>query len=425
MQYNKALTLRHNSFWASISNAVYAACQWGMLVVLAKLGSPKMLGQFALGLAIAAPIIMLTNLQLRSIQATDAKREYRFSDYLGLRLISTALALVVIAVISLLGGYQWETSLVIFLVGLAKVLESISDVFYGLIQQHKRTDCIAVSLMIRSSLSLLLLSIGVYQSGSILWGVMGLVFACTAVLVVYDIPNAVLILKHRSELQPRWHWPILLKLVWLCLPLGFVMMLVSLNNNILRYFIEQYLGEEQLGIFAAIAYLMVIGGMLVNVLGESASPQLAKYYAAEDAIAFRTLLLKLVGMAALLGVTGVLVAFVDGRQILTVLYQPEYGEQANLFVWLMVAAGISYISSCLGYGITAAKYFCIQIPLFAVVTIVSPIACMWLLPQMKLLGAAIALIVASTLQAVMSLGVILHSLYKLDPKNLNPSTRPS
>ncbi|NDJ24995.1 oligosaccharide flippase family protein [Nostoc sp. B(2019)] len=422
MQYDKVLTLRHNLSWAFIGNAVYAACQWGMFVVLAKLGSPEMVGQFALGLAVATPIVMLTNLQLRSVQATDTRKQYSFSDYLGLRLISTALALVVIAVISLLGGYEWQISLVIFLVGLTKALESISDVFYGL-QQYKGTNCIAMSLMIRGFLSLLLLSVGVYQSGDLLWGVTGLVFAGAVVLVGYDIRNGVLIVKHLSKLQPRWHRPILLKLVWLCLPLGFVMMLVSLNHNIPRYFIERYLGVEQLGIFAAIAYLMVIGGMLVNLLGESASPQLAKYYAVGDAIAFRTLLLKLVGMAALFGVTGVLVALVDGRQILTVLYRPEYGEQANLFVWLMVAAGISYISSSLGYGITAAKYFCIQILLFAVVAIILPIACIWLLPQMKLLGAAIALIIAATVQAVMSLGVILHSLHKLDPKNLNPSTK--
>jgi O-antigen/teichoic acid export membrane protein len=168
---------------------------------------------------------------------------------------------------------------------------------------------------------------------------------------------------------------------------------------------------------------MVIGGMLVNALGESVSPWLAKYYAAGDAIAFRTLLLKLVGVASLLGGAIVLVALVAGGQILTFLYQPEYAEQTNLFVWLMVAAGISYVSSCLGYAMTAAKYFCIQVPMFLAVAVISPIACIWLLPYMGLLGAAIALIIAATVQTVMNLGAVIHSLHKLDSKNLNPSTR--
>ncbi|MGF1936148.1 MAG: lipopolysaccharide biosynthesis protein [Nostoc sp. ChiQUE02] len=412
MQQHKPLTLRGNFSWTFAGNLVYSACQWGMLVMLAKLGSPEIVGQFTLGLAITAPVIMFTNLQLRIVQATDARKQYPFSDYLGLRLISTALALAIIAVISLSGGFRWETSLVIFLIGLAKAFESISDIFHGLIQQHDRMDRIAMSLMIKGPLSLLLLGIGVYMSGHVLWGVVGLVFAWAVVLVGCDIRSGILMLQ-RSQLQPRWHRKTLIKLVWFCLPLGFVMMLISLNTNIPRYFIERYLGERELGIFAAIAYLMVAGNMVVSALGESSISRLAKYYAAKDAIAFRTLLLKLIGIAVLVGVTGVLVAAVAGGQILTFVYRHEYAEQTNLFIWLMVAAGINYISSFLGYGMTACQYFLIQMPLFVTVATISTIACLWLLPSLGLLGAAIALVIATIIQTIFSLGVIFHALHKL------------
>ncbi|MCJ7504674.1 MAG: lipopolysaccharide biosynthesis protein, partial [Acidobacteriia bacterium] len=86
------LSLRQNFAWTVLGNVVYAACQWGMLVALAKLGSPSLVGQFALGLALCAPVMMLANLQLRAVQATDARNEYRFGDYLALRLATTAQA---------------------------------------------------------------------------------------------------------------------------------------------------------------------------------------------------------------------------------------------------------------------------------------------------------------------------------------------
>ena len=412
MQKSKPLSLRRNFSWTFIGNAVYAACQWGMLVVLAKLGSPEMVGQFTLGLAVTAPVIMFTNLHLRSVQATDAKQQFIFNDYLGLRLLSTGLALLIIAAIALFSGYEKETLLVILLIGVAKALESMSDLFYGLIQQQERMDRIAVSLMIKGPLSLLMLGIGVSISGSVIWGAVGLVFAWSIVLVGYDIRSGVLMLNQMP--QPRWHLKTLLKLVWLALPLGFVMMLISLNSNIPRYFIEQYLGKRELGIFAALAYLMVAGGMVVSAVGESATPRLAKYYSSGDSKAFRTLLFKLVGIAALLGSAGVLVAVVAGRQLLSVIYRPEYAEQTNLFVWLMVAAGISYISSFLGYGITAARYFRVQMPLFCAVTATSALGCLWLLPKYGLLGAAIALIMAAIVQIGISLGVIIYALQKLE-----------
>ncbi len=424
MQQAKPLTLRRNFSWTFIGNIIYAGCQWGMLVVLAKLGSPEMVGKFTLGLAITAPVIMFTNLQLRTVQATDAKQQYLFSDYLGLRLLGTSLALVVIVAITLMSGYAWETSLIILLVGLAKAFESIRDVFYGLIQQHERMDRMAISLMIKGPLSLLLLAMGVYISGNLVWGVLGLVFAWAGVLLGYDVRSGIYILSSNNsnsqtrKLQPRWHLQTLRKLVWLALPMGFVMMLISLNTDIPRYIIAGYLGERELGIFAALAYLMVAGNMIVNALGQSASPRLAKYYAAGNGAAFRTLMVKLVGVGAVLGGIAILLAMVAGRQILTLVYRPEYAQQLNLFVWLMVAAGIGYVASFLGYGMTSARYFRIQMPLFTAVTGTSAIACLWLIPTWGLQGAAIALILAAIVQLGFSLGVIFHALRKINSANL-------
>ena len=418
MQKSKPLSLRRNFSWTFIGNAVYAACQWGMLVVLAKLGSPEMVGQFTLGLAVTAPIVMLTNLQLDIVQATDAKEQYAFSDYLGLRLIGTTIALVAIAMVTLLVGYRPQTSVVILLIGLAKALKSVSDIFHSLLQQHERMDRIAVSLMIKGPLSLLLLALGVYLSGSVVWGVAGLVIAWAVVLVACDIGNVKLLLNRIP--RPRWHVKTLLNIVWLCLPLGFVMMLISLNSNIPRYFIEEYLGERELGIFAASAYLMVAGNMVVHSLGESASPMLAKYYAEGNIIGFRQLLLKLVGLATLIGGVAILVAQIAGREIFAILYQAEYAEYKNLFVLLMIAGAISYISSFLGYGMTAARYFRVQLPLFLAVASTSALVSMWLLPKRGLNGAAYALIVSASEQSFISLVVIINALRNLNRLSTSP-----
>ena len=85
-------SLRRNVAWTGLANAVYAGCQWAILVALAKAGSAEMVGQFALGLAVTAPVFMFANLQLRSLQATDAKEQYAFADYLGLRVLGVVIA---------------------------------------------------------------------------------------------------------------------------------------------------------------------------------------------------------------------------------------------------------------------------------------------------------------------------------------------
>ncbi len=415
MQQIKPLSLRRNFSWTFIGNAVYAGCQWGMIVLIAKFGSPEMVGQFTLGFAITAPIMMFANLHLRAVQATDAKYQFAFGDYLGLRIITTGLALLIILAITLISGYSWQTSLVVLLVSLAKAFDSISDVLHGFIQQHERMDRIAVSLIVKGPLSLILLGVGIYISGNVLWGLFGLVLSWGLVLAVLDFRNVALLLNGTLGLtvKPYWNFKTQRNLIKLSFPLGFVMMLISLNTNIPRYFIEQNLGVGKLGIFAAIAYLMVVINMIVSALGESASPKLAKYYANSESTSFSKLLLQLVGIAAILAVIGVSVAFIGGQHILKLLYREEYAEQTNIFILLMVAAGIGYISSFLGYGMTAARYFRIQMPLFGLVTTVSAITCAWLIPTNGLEGAAIALILSAIVQAIVSMLVIFHALYKL------------
>src|SRR5947209_7215699 len=86
-------SLSHNLQWTIAGNVVYACTQWGILVLLAHLGDAAVVGRFSLGLAITAPIMLFAGLSLRTVQATDARREFLFADYAGLRLLMVAIAL--------------------------------------------------------------------------------------------------------------------------------------------------------------------------------------------------------------------------------------------------------------------------------------------------------------------------------------------
>lgn len=382
-----------------------------------------MVGQFALGLAITAPVFMFTNLQLRGIQATDSKQEYTFSDYLGLRLITTGLALLVIGLIVLVAQYHPETTAIMLAISMAKAFESVSDVFYGLFQQHEQMDRIARSMMIKGVVSLIAFGTGVILTGSVFWGSLGLAIVWGVVLINYDVRNGVLVLSGRqlsslipyslesdnSLLMPLWHFSKLIRLAWLALPLGIVMMLISLNANLPRYFIERYAGEAELGIFAALSYLIVAGSIIIQALGQSASPRLAQLYADGQVQSYVKLLLQLVTVGALAGGLMVLAAIVAGQDILNLLYGSEY-VYVNLFIWLSIAGSMAYAASFLGYGMTAARYFGVQLPLFILVTAVTGVACAWLVPSSGIYGAALALIVSALIQIIGSLGIVSAAL---------------
>ena len=147
------LSLRSNFVWILSGNVVYAVCQWCMIVALAKLGNAFMVGQFSLALAIATPVLMFSNLHLRAVQATDARRLSSFAEYLQLRAAMTLAGLAVIAGITWFGHYEQHTAMVILAVALAKAIETLSDIHYGLFQLNDRLDQIGRSMILRGVLS--------------------------------------------------------------------------------------------------------------------------------------------------------------------------------------------------------------------------------------------------------------------------------
>ncbi|MFQ3661243.1 MAG: oligosaccharide flippase family protein [Chloroflexaceae bacterium] len=423
------LSLRANFSWTFLGNVIFAACQWGMLIVLAKLGTPEMVGQFALGSAIAVPVLMLTNLQLRDVQATDAREEYAFADYFGLRLITVVLALLIIGGIVLALRYPAETALVVVAFGLFKAVESISDVIFGMLQHHERMDRVAQSMILRGLLSLAALGILVFLTGSVFWGVMGLVFAGIGVVLVYDLRSVMLIKRathgaagvaHLARsLLPRWNRRTLLALTWLALPLGISMLLISLATSLPRFFVGHYLGEYTLGIFAALTYLQVAGMTVVSALGQSALPRLSQYYAAGDRQNFTRLLLRMGAIGLVLGGGGIAVALVAGRPLLTLIYQPEYAEYAWFFVWVMVSAAIGYVSWLVGEGMKAARYLRVQVALFGAQVVVLTVLSVWLIPPMGMTGVAIVMLAAAAVHLVGTLLILARAVLALPARKVN------
>jgi len=397
-------SFRRNAVWTIGGNVVYAACQWGMLVVLAKLGSLEKVGQLGYALAITAPIVQLAGLNLRAIQSTDARREYSPGQVLALRLAMLAAAAVALTAIATGAPIPAETALVVLGVGAAKIVESVSDVFYGVLQQRERMAPIARSLMLRGVTGFVGLALGVAATGRVVWGVVGYAAAWAGILLFYDLPCAARALKgeggSRHDLAP--HGPVarLGGLAKLAAPLGIVMALISFNTAIPRYFLEHTAGEAAVGVFSALASLILAGTLVVGALGASASPRLARLHAEGDLLGFRRFLGRLALGGAAIGATGVAAVAIAGDPILRIVYTPEYATYAADLVWIMVAGALGYVSAFLGYGLTAARILKPQIGLFAAVALACALASAWFVPVHGVRGAAWALLAGYAVQLV-------------------------
>jgi len=410
-----------NIGWMLIGNVFYGFSQWGQLVALAKIGTIEMVGSFALATAVCLPILMFGSLSLRSLQVTDYQRSHRFLEYVALRLLTLCASLALIVAFGLVSGYSKAVLVSTALIGGAKAVEYISDILYGSLQQQESMSGIAVSMTLRAILSVGCLSLGVRLTHSLAWGAACLLVSSTAVLLAYDIPKTLAVGKvtlgtlirecrlYFDEVMARGGHRRLRKLALAGLPMGFVLMMVSLNLNIPRYFIQRHLGMHELAIFSAIATLLAAGSVITNAVGQAAAPRLAKCFINRDRRGFSMLLGALIAASLGLGAMGFAGAVFFGKQAMTLIYRPEYSTRQDVLVWLMGASGFFYLGSTLGYAVTAVRCFAPQLPLFVAATVTTGIGCVLLVPSQGLRGAAIAILISAIIQCAGSVGLLWNS----------------
>ena len=385
------LSLRRNFIWALVGNVIFAFCSWVLLMILAKLASVEVVGVFAVGRAFCLPISRFLGLQLTIVQTTDTQEDYFFGHYYTLRIITATLA---IGLSVLIGSffYSGEIFYVIVLLSIGYAAVGIREIFLGCMRKSERMDIVAVSHTSLGMLSVILFSLIFLFTRSLLLSILGLVIARIAVVYFHDVPATRNLLKHFSansesaSIKLLWSKKVLWKLVKMSLPLGLVALFQTLYVSTPRLVLDRYFGKSEVGYFAAMSSLLVIGMMVIAALGHAVTPRLAKYYF-ENLKAYKILLARLLGIGLVLGISGIALSSLFGKLILTLLFKSVYAEHNDVFIWITVAGTVLFLFNFMNTGLNATRRFKVQMPIHCSTAVTCLIFSLLLIPHYGMIGA--------------------------------------
>ena len=406
-----ATSLRANLSFILVGNLIYAGAQWGMVVALARIGSPTMVGDLSLALAVTAPIIIFAMLNTRAAQATDQDNHFAFRDFAQLRIFCLACASTAIGLLLAASDYNNDTATVITLVAISKISDAAADTVHGELQKQERMARIAGSRATRGVLQFFALTGTVGATGNLVAGAAGMAAASLVTTAIYDYKSYRLLRDSASRpgtfrvLAPP-DTAALRRLFLLAAPLGLASSIESLNANIPRYFLEAYAGREGLGYYSALAQLMMGQALVLGAAGAAAAPRLARRLSSDIADFIRTtnrLLALGFGVAA----ASVTVSFIAGERILSVLYAPSYAAHSDLLVWLMLVSVPANLCAVVSTALLAAHRFRILTISSATMAVTTTAAAMVLIPARGPVGAAWALGLGSTVRLILSTSCLL------------------
>lgn len=390
-------SLKKNFSFVFFSNLFFSLSQWGVLISIARFGDVEMVGQYTLGLAIISPMLMLTNLKIETIYITDKDNVYKFADYFTLRIITSIFTLILLVSSLAFMSNNSETLIVITLVGIYKIIEAISEILYASMQKEEHVSAIAISKIIKGSLTLLITTVVLYLTSNLIISLFFIIIIYFTTLLTFDLPKS---LKFQ-EVYFKIITTNLRQIAILSLPLGIVYLLISLNTNLPRYFVEHYFSVETLGYFAAISYVVTNNiNIFTNALNKIIIPRFSNLLYENKTEQARKLLKKLDLLGGGLGAIGFLGVYLFGEEILSVIYGKEYSDYSDLFSILMLSSPFIFISTFHSCYIYAAKFFKIQ-PFLGVIWIISTfLAGLLIIPEWGIIGVGYTVVFGSIVQLI-------------------------
>jgi O-antigen/teichoic acid export membrane protein len=356
---------------------VQAAANWTIPWLIGRWSGPEALGAYAAATALLVPLFSLFNLQLRNLLATDARTEFECGNYYLLRLLTSGCGLVLSLMIAELGGVASTSRIVFLMLSLTTVMDALSDIVQGRMQQMRRNDLMACALIVRAVVSTVAFSAVYRWSNSLPLGLAAMVASRVALAGSLEwrlAHQGVGLLKSaRTGCFNGTSRSAMARLARLAAPMGVVVFLSSITLNANRFVVLGTLGSHHLGLYAAAATLLGPFRTIFLGIADQTSVGLAVAFVEGRGSSFRRLFFKLAGVGFVLGLLSVVGCLLWGDKALTTLFSPRYARLGGLLVWLAVAEWISS-TFMFGTALTACRVLKPQVPRTLAALIVSIIS---------------------------------------------------
>lgn len=325
--------------WNSLGSLLQSAISPVLLIVVTRLNGIEDSGLFSFAMSISIVFWAVSLWGGRTYQVSDVKREFSSGSYIAVRFVASLLVVFAVMIFCVLSGYNTiKTGLIMILVGF-KVLESIADSLYGILQIHGRLYISGVSLTMKAVLGFGIFMLVDVLTKNIIYGALAILLVNLLIIIFYDIlwmrrvenvaidkklfkkylSQAVVIMKRTSAV--------------------FVVVLLTMFSlNIPRYFIDMYYSDENT-YFGIMAMPITLVLLLMTFILQPNIVYVSKLLDQKKINETKRVVTKVLTIVVLIGGIIIVCAWLVGADILAGVFGFNFSERKYQLV-VMVAGGV-------------------------------------------------------------------------------------
>ena len=344
-----------NSGYLTIATISLAGLQLAIIILIARVDGPLLVGQYALAQAYAVPAYFFASLSIRQQYFVLQSDNVSLADFLFLRLVFPALVFASLLVIICFSynflSFCWLATGVFAM----KYIEGIFELASGKMQRVGDVRGVATTTLIRTVVS-------VPAFGTLYFATRNLPLALGALSALFIVFFFIQRKRFNLDARPSDVFDLRsqrlkrrIAIAYHLFPFGVTLIVGSLGLYAPRFLLDEILGPRELGLFVAVSHLLAVGGIAASSLGQALLPSLADEVSKHSVREFWHVLFWASALVQCACLIGVLIAMAIGSQLLILFYGPEFGGQGHTLVVATIAAGPIYCASIVMNGCYAAK----------------------------------------------------------------------
>lgn len=378
--------VKKDVFWNTLGSGINAFTSLFYMIIVTRINGVEDAGIFTFAFSFACMVQVIGTYAGRTYHVTDNSDYVNDSDYIYQRFITCILMFMFSVFFVLIKGYLVLKVAVILLLVIYKMLDSFSEVLYGVLQKNGKLYKVGKSLFVKSVGSVVLFLIVDYLFNNIIFAIMSLILTNILVILCYEIPNVKKCKIEKTKFD-------LTKIKKLFVGGFFVFIFTFLTQyvcNASKYAIDDLMKVEFQTIFGIILMpatfillcsQLVIQPFLLSINNYIKNCDYKKVY---------WLVLRICLFIFVIGILGEICCYLVGIPFLNLVYSISLNKYLGSLL-IIIAGAVFYgmsavISACL---IAMNKNF-IQTIFYIIASIFAAISSYCLVLKLKIFGAALS-----------------------------------
>lgn len=373
--------------WNSIGSAVYAISSFLLLIIVVRICGADEGGIFSIGYAIAQLMLTIGVFEATTFFATDAENRFTYAQYLGFKLITCALMIVVSIVYVLSFGYDEHKTFVAYALCLYRLFEALAQYWFAAFQKEGRLDIGGFSTTCRSVIALVVFAASLALQGGVVLSMILSSLSEFAWILAYDIPR---FRKIRKIGKPDFSLKPLLRLFSACFPLFISAFLSIYLGNVCKYAIDEVGTEYMQTVFNVLFMPSFVINLFVGFFIRPSLTHMAKLWLKQEIKTLSKVIVRLLLVVAGVTTTVLVVSAFAAIPVLELFYGIDLSNCLPALLILLLGGGFLSAATVFYNAMVVIRAQNCVLAGYAVVIIIAQLVAMPLVVFAGVEGASIA-----------------------------------